>query len=286
MRSAIFNCDNLTNCALDYPDVDSCWLQWKTTLLRLGDLHIPKITIRDAKTPPWIDKVVRHLLKKKESARRAAKEYPDGVRFLEKFRALRKEVKTLINAKQKEYIESLGDSLKENPKRFWNYYRSKTKSNSIPASVTYSNKTFVSGLEKTDTFNRFFFSTSTQDTDSSGVTLSPPDSGTPPLLECLQIFEADVSRLLAGLDPSKAAGLDPSKAPGPNSIPTLVLKECARELAPSVCRLFNLSLVSSKVPTEWKYALVVPVHKKGNKEEVTNYRPILLLCVISKVLER
>ena len=200
------------------------------------------------------------------------------MRFLEKFGALRKEVKTLINTKQKEYIGSLGDSLKENPKRFWNYYRSKTKSNSIPANVTYSNKTFVSGLEKADAFNRFFFSTFTQDTDSSAITLSPPYLSNPPLLECLQISEADVSRLLAGLDPSKA--------PGPDSIPTLVLKECARELAPSVCRLFNLSLVSGKVPTEWKYALVVPVHKKGKKEEVTNYRPISLLCVISKVLER
>ena len=123
--------------------------------------------------------MVRHLFKKKESARRAAKKHRDSVRFLEKFRALRKEVKTLINTKQKEYIESLGDSLKENPKRFWNYYRSKTKSNSIPANVTYSNKTFVSRLEKADAFNWFFFSTFTQDTNSSAITLSTPYLGSP-----------------------------------------------------------------------------------------------------------
>ena len=52
------------------------------------------------------------------------------------------------------------------------------------------------------------------------------------------------------------------------------------------CALFNLSLVEGKLPTEWKDALVVPVHKKGKKEDVTNYRPITLLCVVSKVLER
>lgn len=40
------------------------------------------------------------------------------------------------------------------------------------------------------------------------------------------------------------------------------------------------------VPTEWKYALAVPVHKKRKKEEVTNYRSSSPLCVISKVLER
>ena len=41
-----------------------------------------------------------------------------------------------------------------------------------------------------------------------------------------------------------------------------------------------------KLSTEWKDALVVHVHKKGKKKDVTNYRPISLLSVVSKVLER
>ena len=69
-------------------------------------------------------------------------------------------------------------------------------------------------------------------------------------------------------------------------LPTIVLKSCARELTPSLCGLFNSSLADGKLPTEWKDALVVLVHKKGNEEDVTNYRPISLLCVVSKVLER
>ena len=80
--------------------------------------------------------------------------------------------------------------------------------------------------------------------------------------------------------------LDPSKAPGPDGLPTIVLQSCARELTPSLCALFNLSLAEGKLPIEWKDALVVPVHKKGKKEDVTNYKPISLLCVVSKVLER
>ena len=278
LRSDIVNCEYLTNSVTDNSnDVDTCWRQWKTNLLRLIDSHIPKIKIRDANTPPWIDKEVRHLLKKKETTRRATKKHHDNVRFLEKFSALRKEVKTLINVKQKEYNESLGDSLKENPKRFWNYFRRKTKSNSIPANVTYNNETFASGPDKADAFKWFFFSTCTQDSESTAVALSLPDPKTS-LLECFWIPEEDVSSLLASLDPSKS--------PGPDSVPTLVLKECASELAPSVCKLFNLSIETGIVPSEWKIALVFPVHKKGKNEEVTKYRPISLLCVISKVLER
>ena len=80
--------------------------------------------------------------------------------------------------------------------------------------------------------------------------------------------------------------LNPSKAPGPGGLPIIVLKSCARELTPSLCDLFNSSLAEDKLATEWKDALVVLVHKKGKKEDVTNYRPISLLCVVSKVLER
>ena len=80
--------------------------------------------------------------------------------------------------------------------------------------------------------------------------------------------------------------LNPSKAPGPGGLPAIVLKSCARELTPSFCEFFNSSLAEDKLPTEWKDALVVLVHKKGKKEDVTNYRSIALLCVVSKVLER
>ena len=80
--------------------------------------------------------------------------------------------------------------------------------------------------------------------------------------------------------------LNPSKAPGPGGLPTIVLKSCARELTPSLCGLFNSSLAKDKLATEWKDALVVLVHNKGQKEDVTNYRPISPLCVVSKVLER
>ena len=43
--------------------------------------------------------------------------------------------------------------------------------------------------------------------------------------------------------------------------------------------LFNLSYNTSYIPQEWKLANVVPVHKKDDKNKVTNYRPISLTKV-------
>ena len=80
--------------------------------------------------------------------------------------------------------------------------------------------------------------------------------------------------------------LDVSKAGGPDGIPARLLKECSHQIAPSLCSLFNDSLRSGHIPSEWKSADVTPVHKKNSKNEAANYRPISLLPIISKTLER
>jgi hypothetical protein len=50
--------------------------------------------------------------------------------------------------------------------------------------------------------------------------------------------------------------------------------------------LFNLSLQTGVVPSEWKWANVVPIFKKGDIQDVSNYRPVSLLPVIGKILEK
>jgi len=81
-------------------------------------------------------------------------------------------------------------------------------------------------------------------------------------------------------------GLDTSKASGPDDTPSYILKECASALAPSLSQLFNLSMATGDIPSQWKSANVVPVHKKESKRNVSNYRPVSLLCIVSKVMER
>jgi len=65
-----------------------------------------------------------------------------------------------------------------------------------------------------------------------------------------------------------------------------MLKNTSSSIAPIVTKLFNLSIQSGQIPTEWKQSLVVPIPKASNKSSPSNYRPISLLAVLSKVLER
>ena len=80
--------------------------------------------------------------------------------------------------------------------------------------------------------------------------------------------------------------LDTKKAIGHDKLPTIVLKECADSLAPSITAIINFSLNKGFQLSDWKKANIPPIFKKGKRECVENYRPVSLLPVISKVQER
>ena len=76
-----------------------------------------------------------------------------------------------------------------------------------------------------------------------------------------------------------------SKAAGPDQIPNVILKECAEELSPGIAKLFQLSVDTGTLPSDWKNAHVTPVYKKGDVHTAGNYRPVSLTSVICKQLE-
>ena len=77
-----------------------------------------------------------------------------------------------------------------------------------------------------------------------------------------------------------------NKAYGPDNINGVILKTCADSLAQPLSILFELIYNTGILPPEWKRANVVPVFKKGVKENIENYRPISLTCIRAKVMER
>ena len=79
--------------------------------------------------------------------------------------------------------------------------------------------------------------------------------------------------------------IDQNKASGPDGISPRILKEAGLSIVPSLTRLIKLSLQQRKVPMLWKRANVTPIHKKDDKDQLNNYRPISLLPVASKILE-
>ena len=84
---------------------------------------------------------------------------------------------------------------------------------------------------------------------------------------------------------SALSNLDSNKATGPDNIGPKILKQCDTSITQPIHYLFNLTLSYSMISKEWKIHQIVPVFKSGDKSLVQNYRPISLLCNISKILE-
>ena len=93
----------------------------------------------------------------------------------------------------------------------------------------------------------------------------------------LLIGEEGVFKLLDSIKVDKAAG--------PDELPNRVLQECAREITPAVTAIFQKSVDSEELPSDWGNANVAPVYKKGDRHTPENYRPVSLTCALSKKLE-
>jgi len=96
-------------------------------------------------------------------------------------------------------------------------------------------------------------------------------------MQNVTITEDGVRKLLKGLNPSKASG--------PDQISPRLLKELHHEIAPVLTHIYQISLKSGIVPNDWKHAVIAPVFKKGPKCNPSNYRPISLTCIASKLME-
>ena len=131
-------------------------------------------------------------------------------------------------------------------------------------------------FEKAEVFNKFFGSVLTKE-DMHSI----PDvvnAGVKNQLRDLDFTKDDVLKILSGLRSNKS--------PGPDKIHPCVLRECAASLALPIYLLFRRSMDEGHLPQIWKDGHITPIHKKGSRLQVGNYRPLSLTLVICKSFEK
>ena len=96
-------------------------------------------------------------------------------------------------------------------------------------------------------------------------------------MEYIVVTKEGVTKLLKGLNPSKAVG--------PDGLRPRVLKESATELGPIFAHLFQHSIDSGGIPKERTLANISPMFKKSDRPLACNYRPVSLSRVPCNLLE-
>ena len=184
--------------------------------------------------------------------------------------------KSVSGSKYYEYLRKLTDDFKTNPKRFWSYLKCVTKKSSLSPVLYNSMREPVSDdLGRADLLNKAF---AARFTDPRVQDF--PDAPTYPIdaLSRLHVSQAAVRAALAMVSPNKACGTD--------NISARIVTECADELVIPLTKICSLSVRSGVFPERWKQANIIPLYKKGDKKDPSNYRSVSLLPLFGKILER
>ena len=234
LLQAGFNNDDLLT-----EEIDQHWTRWKEWFLTHVNKFIPTKVVRDANSPPWVDQEVRHLLRKKYAALKKYRQSKTTARN-KKLRTLTQTIKYAMRQKHRHYLRKIKGSFLDNPKLFWSYHKSTCRHRASKVSeISYKSITAKTAVQKAELFNAFFSSVFTS--PQSNINEDTVDNSLPIRTEL------NLSDIAIGAD--KVAnflnGLDTSKASGPVGLPSRLLKECAQQIAPSLCTFKCYGLTGS-----------------------------------------
>jgi hypothetical protein len=221
----------------------------------------------------FINSSVEALKKKRNRAYREYKATGD-VNFLVKSQILSKRLRIKLKYVERDRISKKAQA--KDAKVFWSMVselRGETKitpkmSIKVESGITTNNGVIA------NTFGKFFTDKVTR-LSAQTIPESQPDVSWNDHSE-LDITPLEVALVSRTLKPKKSYGID--------GIPMCIVKDLEPYLRSHYSRLFRLA--SIKQPSIWKLARVIPLHKKGDRTEPSNYRPISNLCSIGKFFEK
>ena len=264
-------------------DVNEQLRLFNETILNIFKNFIPnKNVVFDDSDPPWINEQIKTLIKLKNEM---FKQYLQNGKSLNNYILLQNashQISDLIEKNKKSYYDRLTAKL-NNPstsaKAYWSILKTFVNGKKIPSiPPLFSNGQSVTDfLAKANIFNRFFSQQCTNIVTSSSVPSDPCFKSD----KRFSHIDFDINRIS-----NTIRRLNPNKAHGHDGISIRMIQLSCESIAKPLCLLFRNCFEASTFPDEWKKGNVIPVYKKGDKQIVSNYRPISLLPIFSKIFEK
>ena len=253
------------------------------------DRHAPvKVFQTRTNFAPWLSDETKNIMKERDRAQlwaTSSKTKQDWATYRALRNTVTKRLKTEKNNWQKRKLEDCSNDsgkLWANVKGWLNWATS-----SAPSKLFHNGRMETSPINVATIMNNFYIN-KVQD-----IRANLPEANVDPLQELKKQMENSelkfqlkpvhpdlISEIISNLRNSKSAGFD--------NIDTKVLKLIKEEITPAITHIVNLSIKSSVFPSLWKHSKVIPLFKPGAKDHLSpkSYRPVAILPVVSKVLER
>ena len=268
-------------------DPSDCWEIMENRIRSHISRTCPLKTFRVREVrEPWLTNELLEEIKDKDRAIRTAKRSKKPEDFLEA-KAIRNRVGRQVCGAKAEFLKDQQDELKGDPKKFWRLVKS-----IVPGKKVSTGKITLVGEEErgveikerevADTINNFFTAIGPNLADKISKTYQggwkfmgrEVEENCPDFRATFQ----QVLRICKDINTSKSSGI--------KDVATKICKDAFLVLIPQLLHIFNLSFETGIFPDTWKKATIIPLFKGGKKTEVGNYRPISLLPLPGKIIEK
>ena len=236
-------------------------------------------------TKPWINHDIKNQLKKRQAMFAL---YKSNRISKISYTRIRNQVTSLIRTAKREYYRNKFQDSKNDVRKTWNIINSILKPHSDKknlgiTSIVSNNEIYVEKNQIASIFNEYFSSIGSKISDSIPV---DPDITPSQFMSSISIqnsfvfhpiFTHDVKSVILNLKNSSSSV---------KTYPTKVLKIIEPIVSPILTKFINKSITNSFFPDSLKTARVIPIFKGGDKSNISNYRPISILPIFSKIFER
>ena len=255
-------------------------------LTHLTEICVKYVPLKKSKTKAsLIPRDRKNLMRKRKKLRSNLLSTRNSSRLASIERSLSEIEQQLISSHEEELhrdemrvINKMRKNPKPNPKPFFNFARSKSQVKSPIGPLIIDGNAVTDPVETAEAFKTHFESVYCPpiegNFDVKHLLTIPGPRG----LEDIEFNEEDVKNAIHEIPPNSSAGSD--------GISPILLRNCSDELKSPIYLLWRQSLDSGKLPIDFKKSTVIPIHKKGSRAAVENYRPISLTSHICKVFER
>ena len=274
---------DLTKCS-NNPDV--CYKNFELIFSALFNRYFPLISkkiINHKFSKPYINQNIKDLMKERNKLQRKYSRFP--ITYGPQYRSIRNRVNKLIDQSKHKYYKDKLNHSNGDSKKIWNVVNEiLQRSNSrLRTSEFFVNNELITDPQTvTEEFNAHYA--------TIGQTLSNDipnmedcdfrDYLGPSIQNNFELGETSYDEIL------NVVNRLGDVSPGYDNVPGKLIKQIINYIIDPIKHICNCSFYSGTFPSSLKIAKVIPIYKKGNKKEISNYRPISILPVMSKILER
>ena len=261
-------------------DVQAYWNNFESTLIEVVDTICPISESNNLKQS--MPKPPCHIKRKINRRNNLLKKIKNNPLVAP---SARNEIKILNYDIKKYFYQIRGNSIRRNiipgnSKSLWDAVKIAKDINLDPLpEEMYHNQNKISQSTLSGAFAQFFSDKVTSIT--SNTTINPEiHNGTRKLNSPNKFFmsSAEILDVLSNIKVKNSEGFD--------RIPQRILVDGADELISPLSKLFSKIYYQNNIPDQWLIAKIIPIHKKGPKNAIENYRPIANLCSTTKIFER